>query len=158
IGIKYLAPKLVANKPVAPFSQFKLTRLTSAGNASAAAISPDGKYVAHVKGTPEQESLWLRHIGTGSDTEIVSSDGSQIYGLSFSPDGDHVYFVREQGEVLSEVPVLGGTPRALIQDVDTAITFSPDGKRFAFIRGDPSMAKASLIIANADGSEEHKVV
>ena len=51
------------------FSQAKLTRLTTTGKASDAAISPDGKYVVHVKSDAGQQSLWLRQVVTTSDTQ-----------------------------------------------------------------------------------------
>ena len=160
IGLKYFGRNPLTNKPAAPFAKFKVTRLTSSGKASSAVISPDGKYVVHAMGSAEQQSLWLRHIATGSDKEIVPANGSGIDNLSFSPDGNHIYFVRrESGEiVLSEVPVLGGSKKILVRDIDTAVTFSPDGKRFAFVRGDPTRNEASLIVANADGTGEQKLV
>ena len=57
------------------------------------------------------------------------------------------------------MPVLGGSPRQLIWDVDTAVSFSPDGKQFAFMRGTgwrgtPSNS-TEIRIANADGSGDH---
>src|SRR2546423_6788944 len=160
LGLRYFGPKLFANKSAAPFSKFKVTRLTTNGKAASAVISPDGKYVVHVMGNAGQQSLWLRHIATGSDKEIVPANGSGISSLSFSPDGNHIYFIREEsGEVvLSEVPVLGGSKKILVRDIDTAVTFSPDGKRFAFVRGDPPRSEASLIVSNADGTSEQKLV
>jgi eukaryotic-like serine/threonine-protein kinase len=160
LGLKYFGRNLLTSKSAAPFSRFTVTRLTSTGKASSAVISPDGKYVVHVMGSAEQHGLWLRHITTGSDQEIVPSNGSPISNLSFSPDGDHIYFIRrESGEVaLSQVPVLGGNPKKLVTDIDTAVTISPDGKSLAFVRGDPPRNEASLIIVNADGTEEQKLV
>lgn len=161
LWLKYVRRSPNASTAAAPFSKFKLTRLTSNGKASAAVISPDGKYVVHVLGTTEQQSLWLRHIATGSDQEIVPANGSPITRLSFSPDGDHIYFVRHDSNEplsLNVVPVLGGPIKKLVTDIDTAVTFSPDGTRFAFVRGDPSRNEASLIVANADGTSEQKLV
>jgi serine/threonine protein kinase len=160
LGLRYFGPNLLTNKSAAPFSKFKLTRLTTNGKAASAVISPDGKYVVHVMGPAELQSLRIRHITTGSDKEIVPSNGSEIANLSFSPDGNHIYFIRrESGEVvLTEVPVLGGPTRRLVRDIDTAASFSPDGKMLTFVRGDPPKAEASLIIANADGSGEQKLV
>ena len=160
LGLKYSWPKLVGSNSAAPFSQFKLTRLTTNGSATSAVISPDGKYVVHVMGATGQQSLWLRHIATGSDKEIVPSNGSPIGSLSFSADGNHIYFARTEGgaETLFQIPVLGGPAKLILRDIDTPATFSPDSKRFAFIRGDPSRGEASLIIANADGTGEQKLV
>ena len=52
------------------------------------------------------------------------------------------------------MPVLGGTPRQLLKDVDSAPTWSPDGKKFAFMRGDPIHSQMIVATANADASGE----
>src|SRR5256885_11920380 len=40
------------------------------------------------------QSLWLRHIPTGSNTQVVVPFATRYTGLTFSPDGDYIYFVR----------------------------------------------------------------
>jgi Tol biopolymer transport system component len=139
----------------------KVTRLTTSGKASAAAISPDGKYVVHVMGGPGQQGLWLRHIATGSDKEIVPPNENDFTWVTFSRDGGYIFFTRVEAGVypLFQVPVLGGTPKKIIsEDVDTPVTFSPDGKRFAFMRGSVQYGEVSLVVANADGTGEQKLV
>jgi Tol biopolymer transport system component len=37
------------------------------------------------------------------------------------------------------MPVFGGTPRQLIEDVDSAPSLSPDGSRFAYLRWTPDL-------------------
>ena len=54
------------------FSRINLARLTTTGRAHDAAISPDGKYVAHVLKSAGGESLWLKHVATGSDQEKLT--------------------------------------------------------------------------------------
>jgi Tol biopolymer transport system component len=39
----------------------------------------------------------------------------------------------------------------VLDDIDSSVSFSPDGKRFAFVRGDTDKNEADLFIANADG-------
>ena len=79
------------------------------------------------------QSLWVRQVNTSSNVEIVPSSNVLYLGMTFSRDGDYVYYVsREMGQpigVLYQVPVLGGAPRRLIDDVDTSVTVSPDGAR-----------------------------
>ena len=156
LGLRYLRPASVSRGPI-PFGQLKLTKLTSTGTASQAAISPDGKYVIHVSGGAGKQSLLLRHIATGSDKEIVPTNGSDFSWVTFSRDGSYVLYSRVEAGIypLFQVPVLGGTPQKLIaNDVDTRVTFSPDGKRFAFMRGQPQKGETNLIVANADGTNE----
>ena len=77
------------------------------------------------------------------------------------PDGDYVYSCAPTASPTTyssaySMPVLGGTPRQLVRDVDTAVTFSPDGQRLAFVRGVPDAGKARLLIANVDGTAEQR--
>jgi len=58
---------------------------------------------------------------------------------------------------LYQTPTLGGASKRLIADVDSRITFSPDGKRLAFIRFSPLEKLSTLVIANADGSSEQRL-
>ena len=149
-------PKMAISAPV-----MKMARLTSGGKASQAAISPDGRYVVLVSIEDGKQSLRVRQVNTTSDVQIVPAGDVRYTGLTFSPDGDFIYFVvsEKNGPVASlyYVPVLGGTARRLVTDVDSAVTFSPDGKRLAFVRTAADQGEQQLIIVNADGSGEQKV-
>lgn len=142
-----------------PFRNMSITKLTESGTAYSAAISPDGKYVLHVALEKGLQSLWLRHIPTGSNTQVVPPIAEDYSGLTFSRDGNYIYFVRSDKKHpatrhLYQAPVLGGTPRLVISNVNSAISFSPDGTRFVFLRYDSEKRERRLIIANADGSGE----
>jgi Tol biopolymer transport system component len=50
--------------------------------------------------------------------------------------------------------VLGGTPRKLLEDIDSPISLSPDGKSFVFMRVVPSLNESQLLVANIDGTGE----
>ena len=143
------------------FENMTMEKFTNSGKAMVATISPDGKYVVHVVNEGQgKQSLWMRHIATGSNTQILPPTETQYFGVTFSPDGNFVYFVRHEPQnpglgYLYQVPVLGGTPHRLIEDVDSAVSFSPDGQRLVFLRDSSSEAIAKLIIANSDGGNEH---
>ena len=143
-----------------PFQNFAVTQITNTGKASLAAISPDGKYILNVQNDNGQQGLWLRNVPTGSDTQIIPPAPGIYRNLAFSPDGNHVYFEKAanaQGTQfnLYRVPVLGGAPKAIVHDIDTDITFSPDGQRMAYCRAnDPEVGKYRLLTANLDGSDE----
>jgi len=137
----------------------QLTRLTENGKAVAVAISPDGRYVVYALRDAEKQSLRVLNVATRSDVEVLPPDVVELAGVTFSPDGNHIYFVRSdkstsQFRYLYEVPVLGGSPHQLIRDLDTPIDFSPDGNRFVFQRGIPAHDVVEIHIAQSDGSGE----
>jgi eukaryotic-like serine/threonine-protein kinase len=143
-----------------PFLEFTIVQITNTGRAALAAISPDGKYILNVQSDGGRESLWLRNVPTGSDTQIVPPATARYRNLAFSPDGNYVYFEKAgnaQGTVhdLYRAPVLGGASKSIVHDIDSDITFSPDGRRIAYFRAnDPEVGKYRLLAAGSDGSEE----
>jgi eukaryotic-like serine/threonine-protein kinase len=141
----------------------EIGKLTESGKASLMAISPDGQYVVYVKQDADQQSLWMRHVATKSDVQVLAPEVVSFAGLSYSPDGNYIYFVRsdkttQNFRYLYTMPVLGGNPRQLIRDIDTPVTFSPDGKQFVFMRGVPETNSVELRVAQADGSGDHLLV
>jgi len=138
----------------------KLERVTTDGKTFAAAISPDGKYAVYNVDEGGAQSLWTRQIATASPVQIIPpADGVEYSGIRFSPDGNFVIFRKRDASTtlftLYQMPVLGGTQKKLATDVDGTITYSPDGKRIAFVRGNaPEMGESGVLIANADGSNE----
>jgi serine/threonine protein kinase/dipeptidyl aminopeptidase/acylaminoacyl peptidase len=136
-----------------------ITRLTDSGKASAVAIAPDGRYVVYVLRDAERQSLWVRNVATKSDVQVLAPDVVDFPGIVFSPDGNYIYFVRSNAgtvnyDNLYQMPVLGGTPRQLIVDIDSSPSFSPDGQQFAFLRGIPDKNALEIRLAQADGTHE----
>jgi Tol biopolymer transport system component len=82
-----------------------------------------------------------------------------FYGrMTFSSDGNYLYFVRSGKDDFSgslySIPVFGGEAKKLVENVESSITFSPDGKRFAFVRHHPIKNQGYLVLADADGTNE----
>jgi eukaryotic-like serine/threonine-protein kinase len=148
----------------APFQNFSVNKATQTGKATLVAISPDGKYLLHVMEDGGQQSLWLQNIPTNSNTQVVPPAPVEYQGLSFSRDGNYLYFLRlEPGnralKYLYRAPVLGGTPQKLVTDIDSNISFSPDGKKFAYLLGNnPKAGEYRLIIRSTEGSDEKTLV
>ncbi|HTZ58394.1 MAG TPA: protein kinase [Acidobacteriaceae bacterium] len=147
------------NRPM-PFQNISITKVTDTGKARLVAISPDAKYVLNVVDNAGQQSLWLRNLPTNSNTQVVAPADVEYYGLRFSPDGNYLYFTRtEPGSrelrYLYRAPLLGGTPQKLATDVDSNVTFSPDGKQLAFFRfNNPEAGKQRLLLLPAEGGAE----
>ncbi len=147
-------------KPDKP-QAMKIERLTTNSKSTAAAISPDGKYVVYTVDEGGQHSLWLRQVAASSTVQIIPSAEDVFYfGLTFSPDSNYINFVRAEfeknvGWSLNQMPVLGGAQKKLLTGIESGVSYSPDGKQFAFVREEyPSAEESSLVIANSDGTEE----
>ncbi len=153
--------KLRGSDPNHTFRKIRFSQLTNSGKANVATISPDGKYVVHVVNDGAVSSLWVRQAATSSDVQIVPPSEARYIGVTFSKDGTYVYYVVYDKNsplgIVYQIPALGGTPRKITQDVDTPITFSPDGKRFAWIRQFPQSGETALFVANSDGTGEQKI-
>jgi len=160
-GAGYGLYSFFANRTVTiPFQSFTVTQITNSGKAVFAAISPDGKYVVSVVDEAGKQSLWLRNVPTGSNTQILEADAFPIRSPGFSPDANYIFYRKAADAtqtvfVMYRMPVLGGTPQVLARDVDQGPTFSPDGKRMAYMRAnDPETGKYRLLTSNLDGSDE----
>ena len=151
-----------------PFQKVQVTQLTTTGKAIFTAISPDGRYVAYALddsggiGTyseNSQQSIWVRQVSTGSDVQVVRPAQVHCWALTFSRDGDLLYFVQTEPKnpqlgIVYRVPTLGGTPTRLIVDVDGDVALSPDGQQLSFIRRSAGLKQSTVFVANADGSGE----
>ena len=135
------------------FDAVTLTRLTTTGTAGLAAISDDGRYVAYVVAEEGKQGLWLRQVATSSNVQIVPPADMRFSGVTFSPDGNYVYYASyprgEQLGALYQVPVLGGSARRIVEDVDGIVSFSPDGSQFAFVRGFPENGGSAVMLTDA---------
>ncbi|HUA16202.1 MAG TPA: protein kinase [Verrucomicrobiae bacterium] len=143
----------------APFQNISVTKLTDSGDAVLAAISPDGQYILTMRRTNGLASLWLKNVPTNSNVQVQPPADVYYNGLRFSPDGLYFYFVRsdpdnDELKFLYRAPLLGGTAQKLASDVDTNVTFSPDGKQFALVRYDnPQAGKYRLIVRPVEGTD-----
>lgn len=135
------------------FQSMRLAKLTASGNVASeqTAVSPDGKYVVYALQDAGQQSLWVKQTATSSTVQIVPPADVRFNGLTFSRDGDYIYYTaaeKQEPASIYQVPVLGGISRKLLTDAGGPVAFSPDGSRIAFVR-----RETSLMIANSDGRE-----
>ena len=145
--------------PPAAFATMRMSTQTSRGDVADATLSPDGRYLAYVAGRSGPTGLRVRQVATGSDVEVlpVSEDGVEF--PAFSPDGNYLFYLsrkpdNRQYRALFSVPSLGGTPREILFDVDSRVTFSPDGKQVAFWRGVPQKQQNLLVVFDLASARE----
>ncbi len=148
-----LPPPIGSIKP----SSMNVTRFTSAGKAMDAAISPDGKYVVYVINDGGRQSLWVKQVASGSEVQIVPPADVNFQGLAFTSDGNYVFYniwdKVHVGEIY-RIPVLGGSPNRVVNDVMPSMSVSPDDREIVFVRSIATANESVLIAARTDGSGE----
>jgi serine/threonine protein kinase len=163
LGTGYLTYKRLVLDRTAFSKNVELALMTTSGDARFAAVSPDGRYVAYINGT----SLWTREVATNRQAELIPTHEGEYLGLTFSPDGNDLYYVEElntdaDSPSLFRIPVTGGVPTKLIPNMfntsigNNPVSFSPDGTRLAFVR-EYQPDETALIVANVDGTNERKL-
>lgn len=144
-----------------PFRNFRLTRLTTSGKVTSAAVSPDGRYVVYIVNESGGQSVWLKQLGAASDVQIIPREPEVHFpGVAFSNDGEKLYLLKSgKGvpNILYRAATLGGALEKLAEDVDSLPAISPDGKTLAFIRGTPDQNETALFSIGAGGGEPEKL-
>jgi eukaryotic-like serine/threonine-protein kinase len=147
----------LVNKIFDPQPSWTMTKFTSTGTSVAAALSPDGKLVAHVEERNGRQGLVVTISGMpGSYLAVPPEDNVKYLGITFSRDGQYIYFTRTKNNdpgVLYRLAWPGNNPVQIKNDVDSPISFSPNGDRFAFVRHDRGN-QYLLMLANIDGTNE----
>ena len=146
---------LLANATFTPLTDFP-------GSEEDAAISPDGKFIVFLAdrhGGPFH--IWLSQIGSGQFDDLTPGAGDQRNpglnrSVGFTGDGSEVWLSggASGGNRLRLLPLLGGTPRAFLEEHAVNVAWSHDGKRlvsFTFDPGDP------LSVADASGGNPRQI-
>ena len=154
-------PALVAEETVGPsLADLQISRLTTRGKAQSPAISPDGEFHCRLRaaGRDRHQPVDSPNVHHEQRADRACGPGAALRGVTVTPDGNFVDFVRRKGRTfeLWRVPFSWRNPESeLIDDVWTAIGWSPDGQHLAFVRDNTSAGSTALIVADADGSHEH---
>src|SRR6185437_10153114 len=153
--------KFLTRTQRAHFQSTSITRITNSGKVIDARLSHDGTYLVYCLNDGGKQSLWIRTVSTANDKVIVPPAPVGCFGFTFSPDDREIFYVIKanfDAGTLYRVPILGGAPTKLLEKIDGPVTFSPDGKRMAFVRGNfPAEDQSALLLANIDGSGEQSL-
>ncbi|HKD51836.1 MAG TPA: protein kinase [Candidatus Acidoferrum sp.] len=141
------------------FSSIRMERVTTNGQAFSTGLSPDGRYVIYSQDDNGKKSLWLRQLAAANSVQLLPPAQRAVLIPAFTPDGNSIDYLErvnltDRHGTLYQIPLLGGTPRKLVEQVDSPVTFSPDGSKIAFARNDAIKVESSLIVADASGAHE----
>lgn len=130
-------------RPMTLIDQAELPRIAGA----APQLSPDGKTLAYSLSRTDWKAgrlifqIWRQDIGGGAPVQLTFIDGGIQGGLTWSPDGKTLLFLRD-GQI-SLLPADGGEPRVLTKHATnvSAPSWSPDGATVYFLASDPRTAE-----------------
>jgi Tol biopolymer transport system component len=103
------------------------------------AFSPDGQFLAFVRGSPNAQDVYVVS-NSGGDAKLVLSQAQVIFGLCWTADGREIVYSSAKSEWdeagLWRVSVSGGPARRLTEGSEQAWapSISPQGTRLAFTR------------------------
>lgn len=163
-GIWYARSKTADSDVPLLINEFSAEKLSTNGKAVHAIISPDGKNVIYTNGIEGKQSVWLRQLADGSNTQIIPPSSDRYDWLEISPDGDTLFFARrpqsaDKPRSIYRLPLLGGVPKELVDETEGWMSVAADGTKISFVRcPERDDEFCSLWIADAaDGKNQKKV-
>ena len=152
-----------AAPPSDPFAGARLTSITEwEGTESSADISPDGRFVTFVADRDGQFDRWWTQIGAGgfnrlgTPLKVIPGEFLKVFG--FSEDGADIWGSLQGATTgpKSLFALTGGPPRPILAPDNTALSWSPDGERLAYMKitgtGD------ALLVADRTGGDAREIV
>src|ERR1044072_3731187 len=136
LAVLLLIPAMarVVNRIFDPQPSWTMTQSTNMGTSVAAAISPAGKLLAHVEEQNGKQRLVVTSTSTPESSVAVGEENVKYLGVTFSRDGQHIYFTRTQNNEPGKLYRLAGpgsTPGQINTKVDRPVSFSPSGEKLA---------------------------
>lgn len=129
-----------------PFEYSEMKKVTYRGQVKLASISPDGRYMAFVTGSPRHEELCVKPLDSSYDSTLVPVSDADYQGIIFSSDNQYVYFVTRAGEygTLHKIAITGGESQLIESDVDGPVAPNPVSSELAFRRDKNGIEKLIL--------------
>jgi len=155
----------LAHRPEA-MREFKQRRLTANSPdlpVDSGAISPDGKYL----GYSDQQGIHLKLVESGETQSVPWPSSTQAkqafwdFGAWYPDSTRFVAQLAIPGKPASlwSVPILGGTPQELIEDVyGEGVAISPDGSSIAFSRVRSAYGGREIWLMGPHGESPHKIL
>lgn len=174
IGSIFVVRRIRSGRTIGPgFQQITLRQLTNDGGVVVAAISPDGKFFAsvHTEKNSGRQSLRLGQTNGEPSIELRPFAEVLYRQVEFSPDGSTVYYTMNEnrpdspyhlisvhGPTLYRLPVLGGVPVKVRDDLGSFFGISPEGRRLAYVKLSAANKNTGVLVSDINGGDERAVL
>jgi Tol biopolymer transport system component/predicted Ser/Thr protein kinase len=149
-------PRVASENPLANATFTRLTNFEGAEHA--AAVSPDGRWVAFRADREGPFDVWLDQVGTGRFLNLtqgkVDEEPYPMRTLGFSGDGSEIWLFGPPDRRVRLVPLMGGTPRVFLGEGVIEAAWSADGARLVYHTaedGDP------MFVADRSGVSPRRI-
>lgn len=158
----WLMSRPAVEKPFNP----KLTSLTNSRTSVVAAYSPDGKFVAYVDDEHGKQRVVVRNAINSETWVVVAPEEVRYLGLTFSRDNSALYLTRKEKDgrnLLYSLPFPATSSvrplsMEIKDDVHSAISLSPGGDRYAFVRTDKNGNGFSVVVSDLFDRRSERVL
>jgi eukaryotic-like serine/threonine-protein kinase len=140
-------------RPLPPPRVTHTIQLTNTGRQKGGRVVTDGLRVYFSEPVAGRSVLQQVSVAGGAVTPVpTTAENASIYDLS--PDGSEILIRTDAGDdgPLRVIPTVGGSPRTLGSIVAHDASWSPDGSKIVYARGN------DLFLASSDGSESRKLL
>lgn len=144
---------LFAPRPTPPPRITRLTANPVDDPVRAAAISPDGRYLAF----SDETGFFLRQIDTGETHSMALPQNLTVNSVNWFPDSVHLLaaLVGERWDSsLWELSAMGGEARKLVDNACCG-SVSPNGREMAYVAG--KSMRERIWVASLDGSHPRQI-
>ncbi len=162
LGYRFLKPVRLVETA---FNKTTFEKIPISGNVELTEISPDKRYLAYVERKNSNETrLVLRQMENGAEKEILPMGISFVRDIKFSPDGNYFYYAFETMESADllvnvfRIPLLGGEPEKVVDNIRRNFSLSQDGKKIAFVRNETSPFESKIVVRDLRSMEEHFLI
>ena len=141
-----------------------LRTVTASGTISYGVISPDGQFVVYA--TVDDESrcaLWLQRVSGREVLQLIAPTYAGVSPAAISHDNNWIYFAQgnpsetAKRPALYRMPLFGGAPRKVLDDLEVFGALSPDDRRILLRRFKASGGIDVLSVSAIDGSDERMI-
>lgn len=142
----------------------EIKKLTYNGTVTTMAIAPDAMSLAYVTLDGDgNQAIWLKRLANRSELQLVPLSKKDYGTLSFSRDGNYLYYVEADNFVvpgtLYRYPLPGGPPTKLLEGkINRVFTLSPDGEYVAYAHRSSVDRLSKLYVARVNGEGEPRVL